>query len=149
MLYDSFNSLNFCVARKTLYFIALAFVLEMLFDVLHKNALLDLIVEAAMLDFNLTDHVLQKFVLNFLEDGLGNQISRAFLRFSCTRLIVVFLIVELSILHLDSLAVRTCPLGNFETITISQLELTQEADKFITIVTFLWFQRDLFANHTR
>lgn len=42
----------------------------MLFDVLHENTLLDLIVEAAVLDFDFTNHVLEEFVLNFLEDWL-------------------------------------------------------------------------------
>ena len=147
VLDDSFDGFNFLVAWKTLYIIAFAFVFQMLFDVLHENTLLDLIVEAAVLDFDFTNHVLEEFVLNFLEDWLWNEISRAFLRFSCPRFIAFVLIMEFSILYFDGLAVRTSPLSNFKSIAVCQFELTPKADKFVTIVTFLRLQRDLFANH--
>jgi hypothetical protein len=109
---------------------------------------LDLVFEAAVLNFDFTNHVLEEFVLNFLEDWLRNEISRTFLRFSSARFTAFILLIEFSVLYFDGLAVRTSSLSNFESIAVRQLELTYEADKFITIVTLFWLQWDLFANHT-
>lgn len=70
VLNDSFDGFNFLVACKTLYLITFAFVFEMLFNVLHENILLDLVVEAAVLNFDFTNHVFEEFVLDLLEDWL-------------------------------------------------------------------------------
>lgn len=59
MLNDSFYCFYILIACETLYLITLTFVFKMLLNVLHKNILLDLIVEASMLDLYFTKHVLE------------------------------------------------------------------------------------------
>ena len=101
--------------------------------------------------FDLTKHLGQKLVLNFLEYGFSDSLPRAhlpliFFRLSDLRLRVSH---HINVLQLEDLAVRTLPLVDSLSIFECNFKLTKKADKFVAIKALFWPDWNFSANHTR
>ena len=76
MFLNSLERLDLLGATEALYFESLALVLDMLLEVLQVDALLDLRLVAAVEHFDLTKHLIEQLVLNFLEDREVDELTR-------------------------------------------------------------------------
>jgi hypothetical protein len=105
-----------------------------------------------MKNFDLPEHLGQKFILDFLENWFCHYFSWPNFRLiSLLRLRDLRIRVgnHIDVLQLKDFAIRTLPLVDFLSILVGNLQLTQKADELVAIKALLGFDWNLLANHAR
>ena len=106
-----------------------------------------MVIVAPMQNFNLTQHLIKKFILNFLEDWSIDKFSRTLLICLLICSVVFAILDEVNVLHLEDLAAWALFLCDSLAILVSNLELAEEAYDLVAIVAFFGFDWNLLAHH--
>ena len=123
MLLDTFKGLDGLRTAKALDLEALTLIFDVLLKILKVHALLDLVVIASVQNFDLTQHLVEKFVLNFLEDWSIDKLSRSFLVVLLVYPVVFSALDEVNIFHLEDFAAGALFLGYSLSILVGNLKL--------------------------
>ena len=124
VLLNSFEGLDGLRTAEALDFEALALDIDVLLKIFEIDTLLDLIVIAPMQNFNLSKHLIQKFILNLLEDGSINEFSRSLFGVLLIDPVIFCSLNEINVLHLKDLAAWALFLRYPLSILVRNLELT-------------------------
>jgi hypothetical protein len=127
----------------------LALNVDVLLEVFKIDTLLHLVLVASVQHFNLTKHLIQKFVLNLLEDRCVDELSRPLFAILLLKSVVFIKPGDINVLHLEDLAARALLLSHPLAILVSDLELAEEAYDLIAIVALFGLDGDLLAHHAR
>jgi len=156
MVLDGFEGLYFTLAAEALNFKALAFIFNMLFKVLEIDLLGNLVLSALMHDLDLAEHRFEQLVFDWLVNWLDEFDLLIAWSWGVTGLVThVLLAVAPSTLvrrqrhhhFLGGLAVEALEVGRSGSILIQLLQLADETDNFVAVITLFWLQRNLPAHH--
>ena len=127
MLSNSIESLYSFCTTVALNLKTLTLVLDMLLEVFEVDTLLNLRFVTAMQNLDLTQHLLKKLILYWLEDGSVNHISWSLLWIFDRRLLHIFWHGH-DLLLFHNLAVVAALVLHSHAIFVCQFEITQETD---------------------